>query len=284
MDQYYEIKEKGEDARINKYKNRGKMESGNPNHYSMIGYNYHEKIGNSISENMSSPGCNLTENNRYQRTLAHESKLIKNEDISYEEDGFISFEKEHMNKNIKKTTGKQRIIPPKIINLPLLHEKLYLGNLPALDHVYENNVSIIINITQPIIKVRDLKECNWHDPDNRNFFRNLQIYNFPMKDKKSISYKEFKTFVKDATIPMVENFESDHPKKIIVVCNRGVNRSVSVIIAYAIMHLDMNFNSAFNYISERKAKYDTTWDCLSSIRLRNLLYALNSDGILKLKK
>jgi hypothetical protein len=72
---------------------------------------------------------------------------------------------------------------------------------------------------------------------------------------------------------MIQNHIDNKP--VLIVCDKGVNRSVAVAIGFAIMVQGWTFNRAIDYIDTMKlTKYPLVWNSLTNQTIRNLLKIL----------
>ena len=146
----------------------------------------------------------------------------------------------------------------KIINLPEIHPNLYIGNLSSCNNITigKNRIGIIINLNDV------MKNSNY------------KIYNILYKYTKNLNIKIFRSVIASAFKIMDNEFHNN--TNVLIICNKGVNRSVSIAVAYAILRKGFKFNTAISYIDEIKLNKYPTWNSLTNTRIRNLLKSLNS--------
>ena len=116
-------------------------------------------------------------------------------------------------------------------------DNIYLSNLinaTNFDLVKSNNINIVIRLSED---------------NNKNIYDDSVIfYNFEIED--NLLYK-------DTIIEYSKNIYAiilDNPdKNILIHCNEGQSRSVSVIIYYLCKHHNFNFENAYNYIKNIKS-------------------------------
>lgn len=166
----------------------------------------------------------------------------------------------------KRTTHKiknTKIDQPKFVSLPKISQNLILGNIDFANNetlVKQHNINVIINCSNEQI-------CS---------MSNIRIYNIEYEDTKIISYDTFMSIIKYTT-GIIESFKNSEGN-ILVVCNKGVNRSASIVAAYGILHSDefKNASDVINYIDSEKLKVDKNWNNFTNQRIKNLLLSLSS--------
>jgi protein-tyrosine phosphatase len=147
----------------------------------------------------------------------------------------------------------KRELKPRIVQLSTIHPNLYLGNLDSLSDLNINiEFETILNVSQKKIDSNAIKG---------------KIYEIEYADSRVLTFQEFRQIM---TISL-ELLEDNLDAKTLIVCEQGVNRSVSIAIAYAISKLGMTADQASNLIDEIKLEYDQNWNHLTNPKIRNLL-------------
>lgn len=65
-------------------------------------------------------------------------------------------------------------------------------------------------------------------------------------------------------------------KNILILCTKGVNRSVSIAVGYAITRKGQTYEEISEYIEAQKKAISGNWDNLTNYRIRNLLQTLSN--------
>ncbi len=160
----------------------------------------------------------------------------------------------------------------RIVKLDVLGDNIFLGDSAIIKNIHllkEYEITLIINFGEL----------------DRNCDYNI---NFP--DSKSIGYHKFNDILEQTQDIILSNPE----KNVLLICDRGVNRSVSIAMGLMIKGLkqpqtsisdqiiydddifptQMNFNQAFDYMENLKIKVCAEWNNLTNFHLRNLLRVL----------
>ena len=97
-----------------------------------------------------------------------------------------------------------------------------------------------------------------------------------MNDRMDISYRRFRSLLEESTDILSSSLNSD--KTVLVHCNAGVNRSVCVVIAYAIS-IGIDLNESIKIIEESKyEKYnERIWDTLTNKTFRAYIGRYDTD-------
>jgi len=96
----------------------------------------------------------------------------------------------------------------------------------------------------------------------------INFYNYPMKDDRYVSTKEFIRMTRK-----IANIIDKTEDPIMIVCGKGKNRSVAMIVAYAITHCGMKASDVLQYIEDVKeeAYGRYKWSNLDNLHFRRLL-------------
>ena len=144
------------------------------------------------------------------------------------------------------------------VNLPQIYKNLFLGNFNfSLKNMYKK--TMIINLCE--IKLKNIN--------------NKHINNFRLDDSYNQSYSYFKNIMEKCVnlITIAEN--NNYP--VIVNCAAGINRSCSVIIAYAISK-GLSVDDTIKYIvSQKKYKYGNIWSTLTNTQFIQYLKKMKSE-------
>ena len=244
-----------------------------------------ERIGNSYSGGIYRPSyvLNATKINSIQDRMAAEQHHVVDftanpkkfrksfipQDIRNQPKDVLNNEKTK-NKSIKKPI-------PKLIHLDKISDNLFLGNWESLEILdetidsnkvnYSENPSVILNLTNDKLKKindkdifydinfkknRRFKNCGWH----------ISIYNDYQKCTNSCIeiIKECKRL----------------KRNVILICESGINKSVSVAVSYAMLECGMEFNEATSYIDSKKLEKYKNWNSLTDNSYRNFIRAYSS--------
>ena len=94
-------------------------------------------------------------------------------------------------------------------------------------------------------------------------------------DNNKIDYNKFHKIMEKIYNIIQQNILN---KRIVVFCNKGVNRSVTAVIAYCIISQDMPFDKTLKYIEQiKKTKGYSLWDSLTNNKFKSLLCALSQN-------
>lgn len=256
-----------------KFINRGKMTKGMPKH---------RTTGNAISMSHSRPTSNIKSYRAFElgpiKEIAHHHiidnkcmvtkfmsrKTMLPQSVTYEEYPKLN---RQIQSNINTIT---KIIKPYIVNLSSISPKLYVGNLECLNdpiNIQNKKIVKIINVSNVILPrcSKGLIHCCACD-------NNDHIVNIEFKDTRNISYKFFVSIVQQTN-----QIIDDTIGNVLIVCNKGVNRSTSLAMAYGITN-GMTYDDANDYVSEQKRKMDAKWNHMTNCTIRTLLKALNSNA------
>lgn len=96
-------------------------------------------------------------------------------------------------------------------------------------------------------------------------------YNINYNDDKHISYQQFVNIMEN----IFNIIENNKDQDILIACEAGVNRSVSVIIGYMIRN-KIDYYLALNTIEDEKNKINPNWNNLTNLSMRHLLRLYNN--------
>jgi len=182
---------------------------------------------------------------------------------------------------IKKNNKDTNLV--RFIHLPEINPNLYLSNGDIFDSpetLKELNINTILNLS-----------THWKHKQSQ--YQYPVIFNPSYNDTRQLTFKEFKDIIEITqeiiinSTSMPESHQPNAPLKLVnnrpllVLCDKGVNRSVSVIIAYAIIEKGWTFDQAIDYIDTIKLEKYPFWNSLTNPRIKNLLKALGSQHHIK---
>lgn len=137
-------------------------------------------------------------------------------------------------------------------NIYHIKDNIYLSNLISaqdINNINSKNINIVIRLSEN---------------ENEKIYNNLiQFYNFKIEDNHSYK-KEIIDLCKDIYTIIINNPLSN----ILIHCNEGKSRSVSVIIYYLCTKYNYNYNYSYNFI--KNIKYDIRINNAFSFELRKL--------------
>lgn len=199
-----------------------------------------------------------------------------------------NFPKENLAAQIPKSFAFRNCADPKIISLSKLHPNLYLGNTASvLDLADTFKIKIVIDLAGKIFETRKFKKnddiscctIDCEETDGKSSGCNCvmcscKAYRIMYDDTYEISYQTFKRIIYKCINLLDDVLEEN---KVLVICDKGVNRSSSVVSAYGILKKNMTFSEVCDYIDTEKLSKYPTWNNLTNFRFRNFLKALQSD-------
>ena len=144
------------------------------------------------------------------------------------------------------------------VKLPQIYKKLILGNFNFSSKNVYNNTMII-----------NLCKVKLENPNNKF------INNFRLDDSYNQSYSYFKNIMEQC-IKLIKIAEyNNYP--VIVNCAAGINRSCSVIVAYAISK-GLPIEATIKYIvSQKQNKYGNKWPTLTNTQFIQYLKKMKSE-------
>lgn len=122
--------------------------------------------------------------------------------------------------------------------MPIYHiiDNIYLSNLHSA-------IKLKINNSEKIDII-----CRLSEDNNKNIYSNdIKFYNFILEDNLLYTYELIKYSEEINNI-----IKNNKDKKILIHCNEGQSRSVSIILLYMILEKDINYLDAFNIIKKIK--------------------------------
>jgi Dual specificity phosphatase, catalytic domain len=243
--------------------------------------------------------------NKYKNAQIHNRNCKRASNITYKNNTYKS-------QNGKmKSINKLENNSPKFISLEQLHPNLYLGNTKSCEYntyghytadmITDYNIKTIINVSGCYLSgflspgqygwndyYRNGSAENAYDPEHDltsssykcDYLMKMgkttnptKMFNFTCDDSFSISYCNFKNFINKGIDLLDENLDKGG---VLVICNKGVNRSASIVSAYGMFRKNMSFSEVCDYIDTTKLEKYPDWNNLSNHRFRNLLKLLKS--------
>jgi len=244
----------------NKFKRRGKVSkyeaksNSATNCHSMKCSRPSRFSGNTVAANI-----NLMDTKQHQivDTIAKQStyKLSSHSDLNY---AVTHKPKIQLNK-AKTLPIKKKYTPPeaRIIHLDKIHPHLFLGNIQAADL---NQYWIL-----DFLKIRTIINLSDTDVLPRNY-SGIKIFNCGFKDTRYITNREL--FDHYQTFENILSHRLCHGG-ILVCCQKGVNRSSTMVLNYAI-NQGMTFKTALEYLEQQRKEYKY-WYSLNNRRLYKFL-------------
>ena len=250
-----------EDHYLNQFKNRSKGRINSPKN----------RLGNATSCSHSRPSgsvkCSQRINEKminndtqlYQTVDHHQSKtqfLYRKSSIQT----IVSHDKTNRKNQQKPTVHNviKQMKVPKMIHLEKIACNLYLGNLEsALDFhlLAKKKIHVVINVSDCVISNRT-----------------IDVHNICYKDTRSLGYHQFLHILTQS----LQIIDMNHNKNILIACTKGVNRSVSIVVGYAITRKGNTYEEISEYIEDLKKDICGNWDNLTNNRIRNLLKTLSN--------
>lgn len=290
------------DYGVNHYDNKIKKKNnhGKP-------YNNKERIGNSYSGGIYRPSYNLNATRIYkiQEKMAAEQhhvvdftanstmfrKSFTPQDIRHTPQDIVND-----NKNVSK---KRKVkFNPKIVHLTGISKNLFLGNLDSYDIIEEELKDVlceqepytIINLSEiKLVKKKSYhnrQEHNAHVSNNSmisysryrgdSFDRRSKdkinfLYNINFRDLRFCRFKDFSYTAREC-LKIID--ESDrYNRKVILICDDGINKSVSIAICYAILRKKISYFDSTSEIDRKKLKKYKNWNNLTSNNIKNFIRA-----------
>ena len=245
------------------------------------------RIGNSYSGGLSRPSSYLKSRVIEQRQA--NISIVQDHVVDYKKSDVIQYRKSTLPHNVKyietspimtnRKKFKSKVkYQPKFIKLTKFSEFLYLGNEDSINEfesIIERPGSVLINLSDNQYKLNDIwKNISFIRFSNLNQSEKKKkyLYNINLPDNRVVKFNTFRKVVLDC----INIINDNQYKTILVVCNKGVNRSVAIVMAYAMLEKNMSFEEALDYIDSKKLdKYDN-WDSMTNVKFRNFLKALKS--------
>ena len=260
---------------INHYENKIKKKNNNgrPNRIK-------ERIGNSYSGGIYRPSyvLNATKINSIQERMAAEQhhvvdftanpkkfrKSFTPQDVRNKEKNIKNPQDSIYNKNRKKPI-------PKLIHLDKISDNLFLGNWESIEILEEkinsDNPTVILNLTNDKLKKINDKDIVY----DINFKKSKRYKNHGWYTSVYNDYQK----CTNSCIEIIK--ESKRLKRnVVLICETGINKSVSIAISYAMLECEMDFDSATSYIDSKKLNNYKNWDSLTDNTYRSFTRAFSS--------
>lgn len=144
---------------------------------------------------------------------------------------------------------------PRMIHLPLIHENLYLSNWDyAWNHV--DDYSTVINMSEHPLRPKDRQKC--------------QVIWCHLPDQEHLSFMRMEQTV----MPLLDRMHDALQRgKVLIHCRAGVNRSPTVVVAYAMKKRKMSLQQIIRNIENRKREHHPhdMWDTLTNAHFLRFL-------------
>ena len=283
------------DNKIKKKNNHGKT------------YYKKERIGNSYSGGMYRPSHNLNATRIYkiQEKMAAEQhhvvdfttnstmfrKSFTPQDIRHKPQDIV-------NRNNDFDKKRKVKFNPKIIHLTGISQNLFLGNLDSYDVIEEELKDVleegepytVINLSGvKLIKKKSRSNRHEHNTnmsnnavcsysrywgdsfDRRANYKINFLYNINFRDLRFCRFRDFSYTARECLKIIDESNRSN--RKVILICDDGINKSVSIAICYAILRKKISYFDSTNEIDKKKLEKYKNWDNLTSNNVKNFIRA-----------
>ena len=292
------------DYGVNHYENKIKKKNnhGKP-------YNNKERIGNSYSGGRYRPSYNLnaTKISKIQEKMAAEQHHVVDftvnstmfrksstpQDVRHNPQDIIN-----RIKNVDSTKKRKVKFNPKIIHLNGISKNLFLGNLDSYD-VIEDELNGVLEVGEPytlinlsVVKLIKKKSRTNRQEHNTNMGNGIMssysggcgnsfdrraknkinfLYNISFRDLRFCRYKDFLDSTNECLRIMEESDRYD--RKVILICEDGINKSVSIALCYAILKKNISYFNSTSEIDRKKLKKYKNWDNLTNKNIKNYIRA-----------
>jgi hypothetical protein len=177
----------------------------------------------------------------------------------------------HQQRNSVPTVRMDSYKPKEIrfVDIPQIHKNLWIGDINSIqywmDTFKHHETAVIINVSDIQITLSRY---------DGNPYRNVVLHHIPFQDSRLVLFNDFyRSFL--TLRDLLEGILSDDGKKVIIVCNAGVNRSAAMAVAYAIS-IGLKCNDMIEYVADRKFEVSPNWDNITNTRFRTILRQLQS--------
>jgi len=151
--------------------------------------------------------------------------------------------------------------PQRKIELSDIRQNLHLCDYSRVDDFVKSN-NIIVNLSG--LPIDTNPKWNWEKIED------CKVYDIDFKE--DIAFNEFVDIL--LRINDIIDRIKDTENTVVISCKDGINRSVAIVIGYAIYYSIMSFEQASNYIYEKKMNIDKSWNLFNDLRLINILEKL----------
>ena len=148
----------------------------------------------------------------------------------------------------------------KLVHLPSIHKNMYLSTYKTVlndqELLTQDEIYIVINLSTNEMA--------------RGLYK--KIYNINFQDSRNISYNKFQNVANYVT-DIINNIDND--KKFVICCDKGVNRSVSMVITYNITNKNRRLKTldeTIGYIIYKKN--DADWPVLDNLKFHHYIQAI----------
>lgn len=134
--------------------------------------------------------------------------------------------------------------PSRLVALPVIHPRLYLGN------AFVSHAEMKQNDIGSVLVLGRLDVLHGVPTD-------IYVENQTFPDSRAGTYRQLASKIEALRKLLVREAEPGETRNVLVVCDQGVNRSVAVCVGYAALE-GMNYLDTQNYISAQKGKWMST--------------------------
>lgn len=134
-------------------------------------------------------------------------------------------------------------------------DNIYLSNLDSaleLNKYNPDNINIIIRLSED---------------NNKNIYNNIEFFNFELEDNHLYTYELLRYSNQINNI-----IEKNKDKKILIHCNEGKSRSVSIISLYLIIKKKFTYQDAMVYIMNIKPDININYGFINILMLVSNIY------------
>ena len=263
----------------NKFKNRGKDENRCETKHSkykqtqQFSYMINRDIEQHKTVDYHQPGADLYRKSPIQMIVPYnydeKNKLNVQNHMSHLKflHNLLCEELEHK-KNQEQKELKINLRTSLIANIDFNNDKrLSIGNYNALNGDWRNkNFDIVIIF----VSVRDKRARRFLWGKSK-----VKKYMVTFADSRFISYREFIKIVNR----MLQIIDDNPDANILIVCEKGINRSVSIAMSYGMLRHNYTYDLALAAIEN--AKNNNSWHNLTNVRMCNILRSLSVRTLLR---
>ncbi len=116
----------------------------------------------------------------------------------------------------------------------IIDDRLYLGEIDCLDDIENYPIDVIVNVTKTV-------------KDEMND-KGIPVLQIAVDDDRRVKINEY--------FDIFNEFCDRHRnKRILIVCQNSVSRSVSFTIYYVMKHMGLDYDSALAYVKDKRTQY-----------------------------
>lgn len=163
----------------------------------------------------------------------------------------------------------QPVPPGRFVHIPEIHPNLFLSDLASLSEWarqwQKKGPLMAINLSKCPVDGRRRKV--WGSQVTVN------ITDVPIPDTPNVTFHDLHSAICQVKTVLHAHLSTC---KVTLVCEKGVNRSVFMAVAYGLDVTMQPCTHLINYISEEKYKVSPTWNNLTNAKMRTILRQLES--------